>query len=211
MKNLICILTLSLILLFIVSKKENVMVSAQKENLPQQGVKQFIDFAIEGNEKGVDSLITSQPDSYIYICEDLNNKNNIRDLKLPLITPTDDFLRKANYENILTDESKKKPNDKFSSSSDKNVKNSLAFLEAEFLYATHSVFNHIKILDTIIYQDEATVDVEYIGPGTSISKKKFLLKKAEGWKIFATVSPETLKSTINENYAAPRPPCKLGD
>ena len=203
MKTLICIF-ISLLMLFIVSKRESINNTTEKGYLPDQIVKQFIDFSIEGNENGISSLIITQPDSYLHFCEETNDIHSKQNSNLPIIKPTEEI----NYENTISNKLEKNTYDNYKSLFSSITINSSAVLEAEYIYASHSAFSDINILNTKIYQDEAIVDVEYIIVGKTKREKKFLLKNINGWKIFDTISTTTSKSVINENYASPRPLCK---
>ena len=201
MKILNCVIFLSLLSLtsVVFLKKGSEKAMAQDDLTPDQIVKQYIDSAIKGNEEGADSLTTGLPDSYSTRCRRIEDSDSKINIEMVVVKPAEDFSRDSGLLKSEFNVSEKNPNDKF-------FDVSAALLEAQYIYATHSIFKNIKILETKVYRDEAIVNVEYIVSATHFNKRKFFLKNVDGWKIFTTAIPNSVLDD-NENYATPRPLC----
>jgi hypothetical protein len=172
---------------------------AAKYGSAEQTVDLYIDSALKGDEQTVINIVSEIPDSYSDECKRTAKSNDVNDAR-PVVRKIE-----AVNEKQTAEKQEFAPSDKFAGLANSDSKNSIAFLEARYIFAMRSEIEDLKISATKIYQDEAVIDVEYKMYSKSISKSKFLLKNNDGWKVFMTLSSES--SGFNKNYAKTRPLC----
>ena len=202
--TILCALVFAIYLIY--PKIEDKTVAVAPDG-PAEVVGLYLESAMKADEAVVSTLVTEIPDSYSDLCQKTDN-SSVQNSSIAQ-TSKQREVRKAEIEIKTNKNLTDKPDAEFLSLSNPKSKISLAFHEATYLYASQASFEKVKIVDSEIFQDEAIVNVEYVKTKSASSYRKFLLKKtADGWKIFMTVSPDSAKTVINENYAKERPLCK---
>ena len=198
----ICIFV-SVIFLILQGQKKEILTGIQANSAPENIVKLYINSAIKGDEETVKSIVVGVPDSYSSECIKTKVTNS-----RPDPDATEIVLPETEKNNEDLDYLNSYSSDKFANLSNPKSKLSLAFSEASYIYTTNNIFSDIKISNTEIYGDKAIVYVDYIISEDSKSRRRFLLKKDAGWKVFTTESLDISSSIINRYYAKPRPNCE---
>jgi hypothetical protein len=205
MKNNLTWITISGVLLLIVvtvflQKQTYKSYSvAANDGSAEQTVELYVSSALKGDEQTVINIVSEIPDSYSDECKRTAKSDEVNDAR-PVVRKIE-----AVNEKQTAEKQEFAPSDKFAGLVNSDSKNSIAFLEARYIFAMRSEIEDMKILNNEIYQDEAVIDVEYKMYSKSVIKRKFLLKNKDGWKVFMTLSSDS--SCVNKNYAKTRPLC----
>ncbi len=151
---------------------------------PETAVSLFHIFSVNGDEKNLTRLITHEPEYYYIECPE-QHFINITDTKgtgkiFAPVTPQKEIETKKPVHFLRKIKTFFKPEPFDNDNPDPRLLQMLARVK----YITKEPLNSFVVLESNIYQNEASIKIKKVSDPSNIYTEYLLRKEADGWKIF---------------------------